>query len=112
MPSEATFPAKRAPALPRLDSFSRSFSLLSARVGVCEVEETLSLPRVVGREPKVSAAVARPGGGVGGLNAGDRAVRWLRYNWAAGESGMEGGWGGISAPFWTRSSAIGKGMAF
>lgn len=41
-----------------------------------------------------------------------RAVRWLRYSLAAGERGMEGGCGGISAPFWTNSSAIGNGMAF
>lgn len=113
IPKDATFPANRAPALPRFDSFS--LSLVSKELAGCEIDEGLSLlvPRMVGREPRVSLAVDLPGtgAGVGALNADGRAVRWLRYSWAAGERGIEGGCGGISAPFWTSSSAMGKGIA-
>lgn len=78
IPSEATFPANRAPALPLLDSFSLSLSLLSARVAVFEVEQG-SLLRMVGREPSVSFAEDfPPNGGGGTLKADVRAVRWLR----------------------------------
>lgn len=78
IPSEATFPAKRAPALPLFWSFSLSLSLLSARVGVLDEEED-SLLRIVGSEPRVSFAEDfPPSGGGGTLKADVRAVRWLR----------------------------------
>lgn len=78
IPSEATFPAKRAPALPLLESFSLSLSLLSARVGVFDEEEA-SLLRIVGSEPRVSFAEDfPPSGGGGTLKPEFRAVRWLR----------------------------------
>ena len=38
-------------------------------------------------------------------------VRWFRYSCAAADSWIGGVWGGISAPFCTSSSAIGKGIA-
>lgn len=83
IPRDATFPANRAPALPRLESFSFSFSLLSEElVGCDEDEEITSLPeaRIVGKDPRLSVTVTFPGigPGVGGVKADVREVRWLR----------------------------------
>lgn len=84
MPREATFPAKRAPALPLLDNFS--LSLLSRELGVWVVDpellglESLLDERIVGREPRVSLAADLPGIGAaaGELKPEFRVVRWLR----------------------------------
>lgn len=40
-----------------------------------------------------------------------RFVRWFRYSCAAADNWMGGAWLGISAPFCTSSSAMGKGIA-